>query len=77
MVCIALHVDVTHPAFTGPVLTRNVAIAHPHVYPNQHGWPMIPDLEILGLQMRKVLLRRYFAATSSEGPHSNLLLVTY
>jgi hypothetical protein len=57
----------TYSNFTGPVLTWDASKVHPRVYPNKHGWPMIPDLDILGFHMseQKVLLCRYFAASSS------------
>jgi hypothetical protein len=69
----------TYSNLTGPVLTWDASKAHPCVYPNKHGWPMIPDLDILGLHMskQKVLLRRYFAASSSGYIGSMLLLCAY
>jgi hypothetical protein len=61
------------------VLTQDATIAHPHMYPNEHGWPMIPDPEILGLHMseQKVLPRHYFSMTSSEYLRLKVLLGVY
>jgi hypothetical protein len=51
---------------TESVLTNEPNKAPARVYPNDDGWPMVPDPEVwdMGMVEQKVLMCRYFTITS-------------
>jgi hypothetical protein len=52
----------------GQETSGDAASAQPAIYPNEQGWPMLPDLDKLMMSMaeEKLLMRRYFACISRE-----------